>query len=164
LATVCSLHDLAFEYLGGGAGAGNDFGTILIRDVSASPCLLRGPVIVSGINRSHQVVTQTVSYPVAPDLILTARAARVTPGDFAPRGVVIGDLLMAAGYRDDPASPDGLCRAHLVIPAAWRLTLLHGESTVADASYDPQDPHNRYSSLLTCYGQIDTPGVIDADG
>jgi hypothetical protein len=162
-AKVCSLRDLAFDYYGGGAGAGNDFGTIRIRDVAARPCLLRDPVVVSGIDRTSRIVTQTVSYPVAAGLILTPFAHRVPPGKIAPPGSVIADLLMAASYRDDPASQDGICHARLVVPASWRLTLLHGVRTVANASYDPQDPHNRYASLLTCYGQIDTPDAIHAD-
>ena len=137
----CSLNNLAFDYYGSGASAGNDFGTIRVRDVSTRPCLLRGPIVVAGIDATRRIVTQTVSYPVATALVLTPRADRVPPGDVAPPGETVGDLMMAASYRDDPSSEDGICRSNLVVPTAWRLSLLRGTRTVANNSYDPAATH-----------------------
>jgi hypothetical protein len=71
---------------------------------------------------------------------------------------------MSAHYRDDPATSDGLCRAHRVIPSVWEVTMAGATKRVRNASYDPRDPTNEFSSLVTCYGQINTPGRIDLDG
>ncbi|MGO9875781.1 MAG: hypothetical protein ACLPVY_18520, partial [Acidimicrobiia bacterium] len=63
-----------------------------------------------------------------------------------------------AGYRNDPTSPDGLCHGnHVIVPAFWQLALLGGTRSVANISHDP-DP--QWPRLLTCRGEIDTPGRI----
>src|SRR5262245_18542149 len=45
-APACTAGLLALSYLGGGASAGNDFGTLLVRDTSARPCTLTGPLLI----------------------------------------------------------------------------------------------------------------------
>jgi hypothetical protein len=82
----CSPTDLALDYYGGGGAIGNDFGMIRIRDTAGAPCLLRGPIVVTGANVAGHVVTRAVSYPVVSDLVLSAHAARVPVGEVAPQG------------------------------------------------------------------------------
>ena len=48
-APACAAGQLALSYLGGAGGAGNDFGTLLLRDNSARPCTLSGPLRVTGL-------------------------------------------------------------------------------------------------------------------
>jgi hypothetical protein len=153
----CRIGDLAFDYYGGQAGAGSDFGTIRIRDIAARPCGLRGPVIVSGADTMGRIVTQTVSYDVAAPVALTAHAAMLPNMQPPPAGEVVADLLMSASYRDDNSSPNGLCTTHRVIPETWRLTFAGVTRTVANVSHDP-DP--QWPSLVTCKGEIDTPDKI----
>ena len=160
LYSPCRVGDLAFVYYGGGAGAGSEFGTIRIRNVSARPCGLSGSVIVSGISATGTVDTQIVSYPVAGTIRLTARTPTLADMQPPPAQEVVADLEMSTEYRDDPTSRDGLCHAnHVVVPASWRVTLAGGTQTVPNYSYDsdPQWPH-----LLTCNGEVSTPSAIES--
>jgi len=159
-AAACVLPHLAFEFFGGGVGAGNEFATIVIRDISPQPCLLQGEVTVSGIDWTGRVVTQTVTYPTAPNVVLSAHAPEVPNMQPLPAGEVVGELLMSTDYRDDSTSPDALCHAnHVIVPASWQLTLLGGIRNVANLSHDP-DP--QWPRLLTCRGEIDTTGKVQA--
>jgi hypothetical protein len=72
----------------------------------------------------------------------------------------VANLLLAAEYRDDPTSPNGLCSEHVVVPAFWRLVFPDGTMTVANSSYDPGYPN--FSSLQTCRGELDTPQPVAA--
>ncbi len=159
-AATCTVGQLALDYVAGGAGAGNDVGTIRIRDVDAQPCLLAGPITVTGTDRTGHAVTETIAYGVEPGLVLTARSAPVPAGSSAPPGETVGNLLLAAEYRDDPTSPDGTCSTNRVVPASWRLHFPDGEKTVPNAGTDPGNP--MFSSLLTCKGQLDTPSPVSA--
>lgn len=157
---ACANSQLALDYFGGGASAGNDFGTIEMRDVSARPCMLVGPITVTGLDRNGHPDTQTITYAVDQSLILTASAATRVGGQPVPPGETVADLMLAAEYRDDPTSPDGLCSQHQVVPATWRLVFPDGTRTVANASAGPAYPG--FSSLVTCKGQLDTPEPVSA--
>ncbi len=65
-------------------------------------------------------------------------------------------MTVSAEYRDDPSSPDGLCTAHQVIPATWRILLPSGaEITVPNA--DPHAAGHAFGpggALLTCRGEL----------
>jgi len=155
---ACTVAELALDYQGDGAGAGSDFGTIWIRDVAAQPCLLRGPVELTGIDRAGKAVTYTVTYPVHEGPALSPKAVRVPIGTTPAPGKVVGALLLSAEYRDDPSSLNGLCEQNRVVPAHWRLSLPGGALIVANSSHDPAFP--AYSSLLTCRGELNTPSPI----
>lgn len=160
---ACVFDDLALDYYGGGGATGNDFGTIRVRDIAASPCLLRGPVVVTGVDAAGHAVTHAVSYPVVPGLVLSAHARRVPVEKVAPPGEAVANISMDAHYRDDPASPDGLCSAHRVVPSVWELAMGGETKRVQNASYDPRNPTNEFASLVTCYGEINTPESIRLD-
>ncbi len=148
VALACRAGELALDYYGGGPGTGNDFGTILVRDVGPRPCLLPGPIGVVGTDADGHDVTHRLSYPVAPGLVLSSRAPRVPIGEEPPLGEVVGELGLSAEYRDGPYPPSYLCVGHYVIPRFWRLSFLFGTVTVRNASRDPGYP--AFSSLLTC--------------
>lgn len=160
-ASACSTGELALNYYGGGAGAGNDFGTILIRDVGSKPCLLRGPIGVVGTDAAGRDVTHRISYPVSPGLVLSSRAPRVPVGVEPPVDEVVGELILSAEYRDGPYPPSYLCVGHYVIPTFWRLSFSSGAVTVRNASRDPGYP--AFSSLRTCKGELNSPGTVAAE-
>jgi hypothetical protein len=162
-AKTCAVDDVALDYYGGGGATGNDFGTIRIRDIASSPCVLRGPIVVTGLDQRGRAVAHALSYPVAPNLVLSRRARRVPVEGVAPPWERVADLLMDASYRDDPASPDGLCRAHRIVPDSWKLSFGGGTKRVRNASYDPRNPTNEFASLVTCYGEVNTPTTVRLD-
>jgi hypothetical protein len=67
-------------------------------------------------------------------------------------------LQLGADYRDDVAGPNGMCVQNRVVPSRWRLGLLGGTLTVANASVDA--PYPEFSSLITCHGELDTPEPV----
>ncbi|HEY6276240.1 MAG TPA: hypothetical protein VIX86_07895, partial [Streptosporangiaceae bacterium] len=133
-APACTARQLAAGFTGAQPGAGNDMGSIVVRDIGAVPCTLPGPLRLTGLGVAGRPVTGTVSSTVAGPAVLSPGAAPVSRlGRLAP-GELVGTLLLAAEYRDDPASPDGLCTAHQVAPARWRITLPAGPAiTVPNA-------------------------------
>ncbi len=138
-APACRPAQLALSYLGGGAGAGNDFGTVLIRDTSARRCTLVGPVLATGLSRSGRAVTRTVRMNVRGTAVLSPVAGPVrwlAAGTMAGTrpGELTGLVTLAAEYRDGPANVDnGDCEPLWVIPATWRIALPDGTRTVANA-------------------------------
>jgi hypothetical protein len=144
----CRLGDLAFDYGDGRGATGNDFGMIRIRNTVGRPCLLKGPIAVTGTDRNGRAVTQALTYPVATALVLTERQ-------------VVGDLALAAEYRDDTSgsATNRLCTEHEVVPATWRLTMPDGVRTVANASKPPSE----FSSLITCRGRLEAPETITSE-
>jgi hypothetical protein len=145
-APACTSGQLAVGYRGGGAGAGNDFGTLLIRDTSAQPCALAGPLVVTGLDAAGKVATASASFAVTGPAVLTP-ARQIDP--------LVGQLVLIAEYRDDPAAAGGLCEPFWVVPAAWRVVFPGGESLdVANA--DPANPTKLVPSggFVTCRGEL----------
>jgi hypothetical protein len=159
---VCTAGQLAAGFGGAQPGAGNDLASIVIRDTSAAACTLAGPLRLTGLGAAGQPDTTTVSYPVSGPAILSPGAAPASrQGRLAP-GELAGTMLLAAPYRDDPASPNGLCTAHQVAPAGWRITLPAGPAiTVPNAV-----PHwaggglTPDGGLTTCRGRLSATGPV----
>lgn len=154
LAPSCRSGDLGLAYLEGGEGSGNDFGTIIVTDLADSACQLSGPITLVGVDAAGQTVTQSVTYPVAPGLILTPETAPSTAGQSSFSGDITAALRIGAEYRDDPSAPDGLCTDHQVTPAAWVLTFGDGARTLPNNS--------ERGSLETCRGEIENPSPVAA--
>lgn len=155
---LCTWPELAIDYYGGGAGAGSDFGLIRLRDVAATPCEIGATVRLVGLNAAGVPDTERLTYRAPPFFTLTPRTRRIEAGRQAPTGIAVATIQIAASYRDDPTSANGLCQARRVIPARWRVTLATGSGTVANASND--DPFPAFRSLLTCAGELDVPSPI----
>jgi hypothetical protein len=163
-APACTVGQLALSYLGGGAGAGNDFGSVVVRDDSPRPCTLTGPLHLAGTDKAGRPVTQQVTFPVAGVAVLSPATGpvsqRITVGgspQSAARGAFVAGLALAAEYRDGPASVDhGYCEPLWLIPAAWRVTLPHGQAlTVANADrYNPVGFGGSSGGLVTCRGEL----------
>jgi hypothetical protein len=163
-APACTAGQLALSYLGGGAGAGNDFGSVVVRDDSPRPCTLSGPLRLVGTGKAGRPVTQRVTFPVAGVAELSPATGpvsqRITVGGSprsAARGAFVGALALQAEYRDGPASVDhGYCEPLWVIPAAWRVTLPDGYAlTVANADRtNPPGFGGSSGGLVTCRGEL----------
>jgi hypothetical protein len=75
----------------------------------------------------------------------------------AAHGAFVASLALAAEYRDGPASVDhGYCQPLWIIPAAWRVTLPHGQVlTVANADrLNPAGSGGSSGGLVTCRGEL----------
>jgi hypothetical protein len=166
----CAAGQLALSYAGGGAGAGNDFGTLLIGDRSSRPCTLSGPLHVSGLDLAGRKVTATVGLRVTGVAVLspgvgttrTSQGGTVTglrPGDLT------GVITLRAEYRDGPARVDhGLCVPLWVVPASWRVTLADGTSLVV-ANVDRHDRGLVPSGgFVTCRGRLEGAGSVTVTG
>lgn len=157
-AARCTWHQLRMNYYGGGAGAGNDFGLIQLRNTAPEPCRLTGRIGLVGLDLDGTEDTVSLIYQVPNGLILTPRAARIATGHDIPGATTIATIEIAAEYRDQPDGiPTGLCTKR-VIPARWRVTLVTGSATVANI--DSNDPYTEFRRLLTCAGELDSPASI----
>ncbi|MHB8512111.1 MAG: hypothetical protein ACYDCC_07995 [Actinomycetota bacterium] len=150
-APTCSFDQLAFDWYEGGYGAGNDFGTIDIRDVSSQTCTLRGPITVTGLDAKGTPDTSTLKYDVQPDLVLSANQSR--RGQQTPAGEMIAALRIGAEYRDDPLNQGLSCTKHQVDPVTWLLQSAFGSRKV------PNEAPNQ-GSLTTCRGELNPPDPI----
>jgi len=160
-ASACTPAELTLTYRGGGAGAGNDMGTIVFRDTSGRACRFTGTVATTGLSAAGAPDTATIKATVVGPGLLSANAAVVPDGASAPAGERVYGWLLVAEYRDGPASVDnGYCQPDWVIPASWRVTL-PGGATVVVRNRDPSDlvsvEAKSGGGLVTCRGQLDTP-------
>jgi hypothetical protein len=166
--SACALAQLTLTYRGGGAGAGNDMGTIVFRDTSGRACRLTGTVAATGLSAAGAPDTATIKAAVASPGLLSPHAAPVPDGAPAPAGELLYGWLLMAEYRDGPASVDnGFCQPDWVIPASWRVTL-PGGATVVVPNKDPGDViglQGAAGGLVACRGQLDTavqPAYLDS--
>ena len=159
-AARCTASQLALTYLAGGKSAGNDFGTLLIRDLSARPCTLAGPLRVTGLDSAGQPDTTTRVDQVQGGAVLTPDAGPIRwrpPGVLAGTrpGELTGSVPLISEYRDGPAGVDrGLCEPLWVVPASWRVTLPGGVLTVANAPASNPAGLVRSGGLVTCRGRL----------
>lgn len=160
-APSCTPAQLTLTYRGGGAGAGNDTGTIVFRDTSGQACALTGTVSATGLGAKGTRDTATIKAAIAGPGLLSPHAAPVPDGALPRAGELVYGWPLMAEYRDGPASVDnGICQPDWVIPASWRVTLPGGAAVVVP-NKDPGDPRPLAAAseggLITCLGQLDTP-------
>ena len=156
---ACGRAQLRLNYRGSVPGAGNDLGTIVVSD-QGRPCWLAGPITLTGLNKTGRPVTATITYRKV------GRMAKAGGRPASQHGTVLRPGLVAsisvwAEYRDDPASPNGMCTAHQLEPATWRLRLASGAAlTVPNADPAGFGSLTADHGLLTCRGQLDRPQPI----
>ena len=161
-APACAARQLALTYLGGGPGAGNDFGTILIRDISGRACTLTGPLRITGLNTRGSPDTSSVRLGIAGSDVLSPRAGTITrPANPAAAlvgvhpGELTGQVELIAEYRDGPPSVNhGLCAPLWVIPATWRVRIPDGILSVANRDPVGHDKLVPSGGLVTCRGRL----------
>ncbi|MGO8955935.1 MAG: hypothetical protein ACLQFR_00965 [Streptosporangiaceae bacterium] len=153
-AAACQPGQLRLDYRGGGAGAGNDFGGILFRDVGPAACELSGRLTITGISAGGQADTRTVAASAASPGVLSPDTAPVRELAGAPPTSMVYVWSLIAEYRDDAASPNGLC-ARPVVPAAWRVRL-PGGFVVTVPNAEAGNPSGQVASggLVTCRGRL----------
>jgi hypothetical protein len=156
----CTAGQLTLDYYGKTTHHGNDFALIRIRDAAIQPCALTGPIAVVGIGSGGATDTPTLTYTVTNGIVLTPNAARVSVTGPPPPGEVVADLSLAADYRDDPSSANGLCNRQGVTPSSWRLTFPDGPRTVANTALTPTPGTTGSSGLATCRGQLNPSGPV----
>jgi hypothetical protein len=160
----CPADDLGVKFIGGQPGAGNDFATIVAWDTASTACQLSGPVTLVGLGPGGSADTNAVRLTVTGAGELTAHGTAPDAGQVLPRGTSAAWLLISAEYRDDPAT-GGMCTAHQVEPAAFRLTLPAGGTiTVSNADAHQPAVHGLAANggLLTCRGELNTgPGLTE---
>jgi hypothetical protein len=163
---ACTPRTLGFTYVGGLAGAGNDFGTIVAWDTSASACALTNPIRIGGLNRAGRRITRTERFQVTGPDVLTASGSAPVRGLRLKRGETAAFITLSADYRDDPAGNGGLCSPrHQIEPAIWLISFARGgPKRIANA--DPAEGRQRVRGLpgnhglLTCRGELNTPAPI----
>jgi hypothetical protein len=140
----CRADSLDVKFGGGQPSAGNDFATIVVWDKASRACRLAGPVTLVGLGFGGSPDTNVVRLTVTGAGELTPHGMAPGPNQVLPRTGSAAWLLISAEYRDDPVT-GGLCTAHQVEPAAFRLTLPAGGTvTVANGG------------LLTCRRELNT--------
>jgi hypothetical protein len=164
----CSLHQLAVSYRGGGKGAGNAFGSVVIRNVSSTSCALAGKVAVTPLDRRGQLVAVASGEPLevtvpSQGIDLTPNARAPIAGQNLPAGMVEASVVLSAEYRDDPGAPDGMCAAaNEVQPAVWRVAFLGGTLTVENRDPDALTDEGAVASLSACRGSFGPPTLDPA--
>ena len=151
---ACTSRQLALSYFGAEPGAGNISAEIVVRDTSRSPCWLAGAVRVTGLNAQGHAVTGTVTGPItAPGVLSPQVTGKVN--DVPPLGTLTEGIALAAEYRDDPASPNGLCAPHWIIPARWSVKLPGGIAlSVPNADPGSQAKLEPSGAFVTCRGRF----------
>jgi hypothetical protein len=165
VAAECQAGQLRLSYRGGGAGAGNDFGQIAFRDVSASPCRLAGQLQLTGVGPTGRRVTNPVTATIAGPGVLGPDTAAVRDLAAAPPGTMIYAWSLLAEYRDDATSPNGLCADH-VVPPDWRVRL-PGGSIIVIPNADSGSPFRLLGSsggLVTCRGRLSAMSKVTFAG
>jgi hypothetical protein len=160
-APACTATQLALSYLGGDPGVGYDFGLIGVRDSSGQPCMLTGPLAVTGLNARGRAVTGTIRPDVTGTAVLSPHETQVTRG-YGGRlagersGEFIGEVPLYAEYRDGPSAVDnGYCGPLWVVPATWRVVLPDGKAlTVANADRSNPSKLVRSGGFVTCRGRM----------
>jgi hypothetical protein len=152
----CRDGDVALQYVPGNAGAGNDFGTMLLRNISTSWCELDGPVAVTGLTAGRPV-TGTVEVAVTPGLELSPDAAAAVPGSQVAPDQLVATVLLSAGYRDDyGGSP---CDPHWIVPTSWQVAVGTAAITVPNGRATAVARPPGAGGLITCRGRFGTSAV-----
>ena len=149
-APACKPAQLAIDYHGVQYGTGNAFSDLDVRDTAAAACTLTAPMSVIGLDAAGRTVTNHVTFTVALDLILTARApARAVDGSVRD-DVVIAWVPLEANVRDGPDA-GGSCADHLVVPKTWLLSVGGGERRVPNGAGAAEPP------MSACEGKLNVP-------
>jgi PASTA domain len=157
-APACSLGELAFDYRGVQYGTGNAFSDLDVRDITATPCTLIGPISVVGVDAGGRDVTNRLTLPVAGDLVLSADAPPRAVDGSAAKNVVMAWIPLEADVRDGPDA-NGSCTNHLVLPKTWDVTVAGGQRFVPNGAGTAEPPMN------ACQGNLDVavpPSTITA--
>jgi len=114
-ASPCRADQLRGLATAGVPGAGTAFASLLLRDVSAEPCTLLGPLEVTAVDHLGQPLTVTDTVPTPQPLVLSPLSP--VPSRPSQPSTLAADLLLAS---TDYA---GNCSGRTAHPSAWLVTL-----------------------------------------
>ncbi len=151
---ACRTHDLGVRFQAGGYGGGNDFGSIEIWNPGTAQCRLAGTVTFTAFFADGTTdLNARPNRPLTP-LNMTLPARMIQPGEGADPSRYLVALLMGP-ERDDPAQPDGLCRAQDELTPAT-LVLSIGRVTLRIRNLDAASPARLGISraVYGCHGRV----------
>jgi hypothetical protein len=158
----CRASQLAAQFGMGGVGTGNMFGTILLRNVSATACSMEGAQRFYGVDAQGRRVTvnhfnqlQSLARVVLPPPTpVSLPGVSPTPGAYL-------EILIMGAYRDDwtTAGENGLCTAASeVMPARFVVTI--GAVTLRLPNYSPVAGWAGFHGVEGCHGAIGAGGAL----
>lgn len=142
----CTAADLDLSYEGYQGAAGSYAASFLVRNVSASSCLLAGPMKLTGTEKSGHRMTGTAEFTAPAGSVLSAGAAPWPAGSSPSVGEVFGTLAVS--------SPD-YCPGRTVVPALWSFSTSGGTLSVANSL--------RGKAFPTCGGALSPFGTFSID-
>ena len=153
-AAACRTQDLGARFQAGGYGGGNDFGSIEIWNPGPAPCRLAGAVTFTAFFADGTIDPNARPNRPLPPVALTLPARMIRPREGAdPAGYLVATLI--GPERDDPAQPDGSCRAQDELTPAT-LVLSIGRVTLRIRNQDPTSPtgQGRFRAVYGCHGRV----------
>lgn len=159
----CRRQRLRAQFGEGGNGTGDDFGSVLIRNVSVVRCSIKGRLRFSAFSAAGVKDTNTsVARPRRPrTYVLPPRLPRYLH-QRDPRGYL--DAVLTGADRDDPGQPNGLCR-HADEQAPVTLVVGIGKLTFRVANKEPRSWYSqpdspRPGAVYGCHGSIELTSLI----
>jgi hypothetical protein len=146
--------------VGGGVGTGNDFGSIVIWNLSGRPCRLTGRVTFTAYYASgaRDVNAHPNGTPPPVSFVLPERMRPFRDGD-DPSRYLVADLM--APERDDPTQPNGLCqRQDQLSPANLVLTIGAVTLRVDNGDADARQTKTIYG----CHGRVLLEDLVKRGG
>lgn len=133
-AARCALRQLGLSLTGGIAGGipmgqtpdGNYYGSITIRDMSNRPCILTGPITVTGLGADGSADTEPVSFSVPSGLELSADAAPM-PADH--RTPPVDEIYTSLEFS---TLDQARCQVPVVDPTWWSVRTHGGTASVVN--------------------------------
>jgi hypothetical protein len=155
----CSSNNLLVTFVMGGYATGSDFGSVRVRNRSATPCALRGRLSFVGLSAYGVPVSSG-------DSCNGANVTCTSNVSLAARTPLAGafGILLEGFERDDPKRPDGMCRTgDEIAPAVLRFAT----ATVAFEvrNYDgsvqwwPFDVSHDLKGVYGCHGAVQLVGA-----
>jgi hypothetical protein len=141
----CRAAELHGEYVNGGFGTGDHFGTIVVLDAGRAPCTLAGRLALVGVDAAGRPDTNATTIPATPPLVLSPRASGTTITTLYASFIIGG----------------GLCRRETA-PARWLLHVAGGTVRFPDGHAMPPDQlvygqvAGRDGPFFSCFGGIGT--------
>jgi hypothetical protein len=161
----CRRHQLRVQFEEGGNATGQNFGTVLIRNIGATRCVMTGRVAFAAYYASRLRDNNTsVDRPRRPrSYILPPRVPRRMKQ--RPSRGYLAAVLMGAD-RDDPRRANGICayrdeRAPETLVVRIGSETLHVSNNGPRSSY-PQPNSPRQGAVYGCHGVITFESVSPA--
>ena len=132
----CVPNQLALVFRGGGLSTGNDFGSIIVRNVGGSACSLSGAVTVNALDAEKVPIvgaTGMGSFTLNTGINMTPDTALWPKGQPLPSGAF--EITVGGDERDNPTTGLSCTPGQEVYPTYWQVQI--AESTLDVVNNDP---------------------------